>query len=100
MSKARLLPGSVYPAELGLTGVTVVVPPGGLTLGNVRLMVANPTVPTGVVTFEPAGVDVFDPGAKASHSGPRLPLVPRPLPGGLPRGRPWSKEGTIKPGAT
>src|SRR5437870_3428876 len=97
MSKARLLPGSVYPAELGLTGVTVVVPPGGLTLGNVRLMVANPTVPTGVVTFEPAGVDVFDPGAKASHSGPRLPMPigPKWFGGELPS----SKVETLKPGA-
>jgi hypothetical protein len=78
MSKARLLPGSVYPAELGLTGKTVVVP-AEVTCGKVRLMVANPTVPALVVTFEPAGVDVFDPGSKASHTGL---IRPPPMSGG------------------
>lgn len=78
MSKARLLPGSVYPAELGLTGMTVVVP-AEETSGKVRAIVAKPTVPALVVTFEPADVVVFDPGWKARNSGPLFPLA-RPIP--------------------
>ena len=82
MSKPRLLPGSVYPAALGLTGVTVVVP-AEVTCGKVRLMVANPTVPALVVTFKPAGVDVFDPGAKASPTEP-WPMAKKASSNGTP----------------
>lgn len=52
MSKARLVPGSVYRLNLDQWGVAIVVPPA-VTFGNVTAMLVldDPTVPMGTVTL-------------------------------------------------